>query len=507
MFDRMTDRVCLCLEHSRQIAGEGHYGAVECEHLLMGLLKEGGGIACAVFRSAEIDLDALLEEIGRRSPPAGAPSDEKLEFSEAANRALDYAQEEGERFGHGYIGTEHLLLGILRERDGIVSQILTGMDLGLERARRMVLSFVQPTEKASDPAGHSDSPAAPPADQGEEKQEAPPPAKSGPSKPEEQVFVHATQRVQQCLEAARLEARRLNHDFIGTEHLLLGMLRDEGGVACSVLKKLGCDFHEMREEIVSLSPPGDSPIKGAASFSENSRQVLEMSMREARTMEHNYVGTEHLLLGLVCVEEGLAAQALLAQGIDYEGLRAELLRVLGLESFPSMPDIEEGEESKFELEDDDLEEAGALGAMPELAGASNDPPDDDQREAGSGTKVKTSYNSESAELVSRIQVLEAEKEEAVKEERFERAGELRDKVIELTLELERTLKGSHTVTHTFDDETVRAILDLMDQYWLMKSEGVERTNIVDWLKVNFFKLPGFVVPARPKRAEPEPEEE
>jgi hypothetical protein len=95
--------------------------------------------------------------------------------------------------------------------------------------------------------------------------------------------------------------------------------------------------------------------------------------------------------------------------------------------------------------------------------------------------------------------MEELKQDAINEEKFELAGHLRDQVFDLTRQVEEAIKGSHTVTYTYDDETLEAIWDLFDQYAALQREGSERNEILEWLKTQFFKLPNYAIPQRPKR--------
>src|SRR6266513_1593079 len=128
-----------------------------------------------------------------------------------------------------------------------------------------------------------------------------------------------TDRVRKVLQMAREEAARLHHEYVGTEHILLGLIREGEGVAAAVLTNLNVDLEEIQQKI-----------------EETVKKVLELAMSEARELNHSYVGTEHLLLGLLREEKGIAAQVLTDAGVNLEQARAETLRLLGSE-MPSGP--------------------------------------------------------------------------------------------------------------------------------------------------------------------------
>src|SRR5688572_14655598 len=142
-----------------------------------------------------------------------------------------------------------------------------------------------------------------------------------------------TKRVRKVLAMAREEAARLHHEYVGTEHILLGLIREGEGVAAAVLQNLSVDLDEIQQKIE------DTVKKGKASqttgpdlpYTSRAKKVLELAMSEARELSHSYVGTEHLLLGLLREEKGIAAQVLTDAGVNLDAARAETLRILGTE--------------------------------------------------------------------------------------------------------------------------------------------------------------------------------
>src|SRR5512135_1277787 len=136
-----------------------------------------------------------------------------------------------------------------------------------------------------------------------------------------------TQRARRVLSLAHQEAERMRHNYIGTEHLLLGLIREEGGVAGRVLRELGLDADRVQEMIERLTGPGS--YKGdKLDLSPGTQQVLEFAIEEARRMGHHYIGTEHLLLGLVRSQEGLAMEVLRKLGVTSEQIRRQTRRIL-----------------------------------------------------------------------------------------------------------------------------------------------------------------------------------
>jgi ATP-dependent Clp protease ATP-binding subunit ClpA len=128
--------------------------------------------------------------------------------------------------------------------------------------------------------------------------------------PREEMFERFTERARQVVVLAQDEARALKHNYIGTEHILLGLLREEEGLAARVLESLDVTIEGARAEVARIIGPGDEAIPGQIPFTPRTKKVLELALREALLLGHNYIGTEHILLGLVRENEGVAARIL-----------------------------------------------------------------------------------------------------------------------------------------------------------------------------------------------------
>ena len=139
-----------------------------------------------------------------------------------------------------------------------------------------------------------------------------------------------TQRAQKAILLAQQEAKRLNHDYLGTEHILLGLIALGEGVAAQVLQDLGIDLKKVRREVEKMVGTGDNILLvGEVPFTPRAKKVLELAVQEAQDMGHNYVGTEHLLLGLIREEEGVAAKVLEGLGASLELVRGQIVNLLG----------------------------------------------------------------------------------------------------------------------------------------------------------------------------------
>ena len=132
----------------------------------------------------------------------------------------------------------------------------------------------------------------------------------------------------QVVVLAQDEARALKHNYIGTEHILLGLLREEEGLAARVLESLDITVEEVRAQVARIVGQGDEVTTGQIPFTPRAKKVLELALREALSLGHNYIGTEHILLGLVRENEGVAARILLDFDADAEKIRNEIIRML-----------------------------------------------------------------------------------------------------------------------------------------------------------------------------------
>ncbi len=146
------------------------------------------------------------------------------------------------------------------------------------------------------------------------------------------MFNRFTERARKVILLAKEEAKRFNHDYIGTEHILLGLVREGEGVAAAVLANFGLSPDKIRVEVEKLVQPGPATvISGDLPFTPKAKKVIELAMDEARALGHNYVGTEHLLLGLIREGEGVASQVLMNMGLELDKVREEVMNLLGSE--------------------------------------------------------------------------------------------------------------------------------------------------------------------------------
>jgi ATP-dependent Clp protease ATP-binding subunit ClpC len=142
------------------------------------------------------------------------------------------------------------------------------------------------------------------------------------------MFERFTARARRAVVNAQQEARELNHNYIGTEHLLLGLMREPESVAARALQELKISQDTVREQVIQIVGRGRQPPSGHVPFTPRAKKVLELSLREALQLSHNYIGTEHILLGLIREGEGVAAQVLVKLGGNLAVVREKVIEII-----------------------------------------------------------------------------------------------------------------------------------------------------------------------------------
>src|SRR5277367_2211387 len=142
------------------------------------------------------------------------------------------------------------------------------------------------------------------------------------------MFERFTDRARRVVVLAQEEARMLNHDYIGTEHLLLGLVHEGAGVAVGALESLGVSLDDVRRDVEEMIGRGQHELSGHIPFTPRAKKVLELSLRESQQLGQDYIGTEHILLGLIREGEGVAAQVLVKLGAELTRVRQQVIQLL-----------------------------------------------------------------------------------------------------------------------------------------------------------------------------------
>ncbi len=153
------------------------------------------------------------------------------------------------------------------------------------------------------------------------------------------MFERFTDRARRVVVLAQEEARMLDHNYIGTEHILLGLIRERDGIAAKALESLGISLDAMRQAVEGIIGRGAQPLpaSGHIPFTPRAKKVLELSLREALQLGHDYIGTEHILLGLIREGDGVAAQVLVDSGMDLNRVRQQVIELLHTQSAEDRP--------------------------------------------------------------------------------------------------------------------------------------------------------------------------
>ena len=410
-YDTFTQRARKVLSLAQEEAQRFQHNYIGAEHLLLGLVREGEGVAAKVLSNLGVELnkvrDAVEAMIGRGDPIVLG----ELGLTPRAKEVIELAVDEAHRLNRHYIGTEHLLLGLVREGEGIAVGALESLGVNQEKVRTQTIQALsQPglsqtmqvppqlkavqmeveglkqlkdalqaleailrekevaiqrqeyellaaelrdrevkqrdliarlefewhrerenKERGQEPGEEKTEPVQ---DDDDKAQELSQEEKDfiqtlgNLSQDERDRFDTFTVRARRVLKFSREEAQRFQHNYIGTEHLLLGLVRENGGTAAAVLRNLGVEINKVSSAVEFIIGRGDRIVLGELGLTPRAKKVLELAADEARRLNHDYIGTGHLLLGLVREGEGIAAGVLESLGVNLEKVRTQTIRVL-----------------------------------------------------------------------------------------------------------------------------------------------------------------------------------
>jgi len=334
-FDKFNERARYVLSSAQAEAQRLQHNYIGTEHLLLGLLRDETNVATTIVCNLHVDpvkvRDAIEFIISRGDRIVTGP---QIGLTPRGKKVIELAVDEARRLNHHYIGTEHLLLGLIREGEGIAAGVLGSLGVRYENARTEAIRILN--QEVQSPQSPSNEP---PSTQPEQPTNTVSRATTEPIKPRTVVIVQTTsskpylgypftEQSHTILANAQEEALRFSHNYIGTEHLLLGMVREGEGVAGAVLQNLGVELTRVRKAVEFIIGRGDRIVLGEIGLTPRSKKILQLASEEAQRMNNSYVGTEHLLLGMVTEGEGIAAGVLNSLGVYVQNVRAETTRVL-----------------------------------------------------------------------------------------------------------------------------------------------------------------------------------
>lgn len=344
-----TSRAQETLALARKEAERFNHNFVGTEHLLLGLITLGEGTAVAVLGKMGISLETVRGEVEKQM---GTGPDQKMigniPYTPRVRKVLELAANEAKCLNHPCVGTGHILLGLLREGDGVAARVLKNLDVDIERTREEVLKELEPSRGSFPPATSQLSPI----------------ARKALRRSEPEQVSNFTPRAQQVLALARKEADRFNHNFVGTEHLLLGLIALGSGTAVIVLQTLGLDLQTVRLEVEKQVGTGpDRKMVGNVPYTPRVKKVLALAAKEARSLNHTYVGTEHLLLGMLREGDGIAPRILRNLNVDVEKTRQEILKELNPNSEPPATETVGAESQPLKQENPPVSDKSVFGCF------------------------------------------------------------------------------------------------------------------------------------------------
>jgi ATP-dependent Clp protease ATP-binding subunit ClpA len=302
-FERFTEGARRVVALARAEARTLKHDFVGSEHMLLGLLREQEGIAARVLGSLDITVERIQATVVRSAGLGHAVAAGQLQFTPGARQALELALREALRLGDNYIGTEHILLGLALDREGVAAGILLDFDADSETLRSKVIGILSGT-------GYR------------------PPSAAGSAGELSGMLERFSEHARDVIDWARREARALGHDHIGDEHILLGLLREREGHAGRALEALGVTVEQARDRVLERVPGGKPALTGQRPLTPRTKRIVERALREALAHGHTYIHTEHILLGLVRETEGTGHAVLLDLDADPGKVRNEILKRL-----------------------------------------------------------------------------------------------------------------------------------------------------------------------------------
>lgn len=313
MWQRFTESARKVVFYSQEEAKRFGDCLVSDTHFLLALLRDADNRACRILSALVIDKDRLRTEIEGQIEHVSGKAGGDLQLTSHAKRIIDLAYDEARQLNNNYVGTEHLLLGVIRESDGIAGQTLRRFGLDRDQVDT-VLGSVRANggDEGLPPASPAPSTAAPVA----------PEASRAPGK-----WVRFTERARKIVFHAQEEAHRAGENFVAPEHLLLGLVREDDSVAGRILSRLGVGGDDIRARVEREITYGAAPGGQDMQLTPRSKRVIDLAFDEARELGNNYIGTEHILLALIREEESLSARVLAELGVELERTRAEVARL------------------------------------------------------------------------------------------------------------------------------------------------------------------------------------
>jgi len=352
LFERYTQGARRAVFFARQEASQLGSASIETEHLLLGLVREGDRFIASLLGKSQLSMKQIRREVEGRVPHRGKlEGSVEIPLSPECKHVLRQAAEEADHMRHDSIGTGHILLGLIHEESSVGAAILRERGLQGSSIREELLAHMNElagAEKGMDPGTPTET---------HDETSVP----SG-ADPEDGLFARFTERARRVIFFARYETSQMGGAAIETEHLLLGLMREGKGVTSRLFRKSELSMEKVRRDIEGrLSDHGQVSTSVEVPLSPETKRVLSYAAQESAGMGHDYIGTEHLLLGLLREKGGLAAAILAERGLTPAATRQEILELLaqpdpkGVGPTPPLPDAGDREASPLPIQLSELD--------------------------------------------------------------------------------------------------------------------------------------------------------
>ncbi|HEX7735954.1 MAG TPA: Clp protease N-terminal domain-containing protein [Ktedonobacteraceae bacterium] len=329
--ERFTERARRVLSLAQEEAQRFQHDYVGTEHFLLGLIREGEGSAAQILLKLGADLEMVRRKADEIVGTGAVWQPGKMGLTPNAKKVLELAVDEARKLNHHYIGSEHLLLGLLRLSECVAVYILQVLGIEATAVRMEIFQVLNAVSQEMPPAQERELFLGWARTERQERKVFDMEQTTGPGEPRGGRDRFDKFDVDACraLSLAQEEAQRFQHNYIGTEHLLLGLVRLDESVVGQVLNRLGIELAKVRSSVEFIIGHGDRIVLGEIGLTPRAKKVVELAVDEARLLRHGYIGTEHILLGLVREGQGIAAGVLESLGVKLERVRAAVLEVLG----------------------------------------------------------------------------------------------------------------------------------------------------------------------------------
>lgn len=305
MFERFSEKAIKCIMLAQEEARRLGHNFVGTEQILLGLIGEGSGIAARVLRASGVTLSETRVEVEKIISRGSGYVAVEIPFTPRAKRVLELSLDEAKKLDHNYIGTEHLLLGLLREGEGVASRVLENLEVPVSEVRRAVLEELGKMAYLRQPPHGSIS---------AQLYNVVDTSKfTGPTMA---TIIHA-----------REEARRIRHDFIGTGQLLVGLIKSQGDAA-KILTDSGLSLDSIRAAVERTRRP-ETRVPIEVAFSSKATQIIVGAWKQATEEEKTLVQSTHLLLTLLQFSaRNNAAEILTALGVELKEMEQKAIQQL-----------------------------------------------------------------------------------------------------------------------------------------------------------------------------------